>query len=238
MAWKIGEVADRTGLTARALHFYEEQGLIGPISRNSAGHRVYTQSDLFRLQQIRSLRLLGVSLADIAPSLSDPSQLVPQLKQQLTQLRQQRDAIQSVEDRISRLINELETQSLPFDGLDEILFQTLESMTMYDKYFNQTKVDEMHSHGHHKDGKLSIEDAWNQWVVSMETAIRSGSDPKSNEVQELMNHWGDMVDHITENDERQLQAFNDLLHNEPQARKDHGISDDLFNNMAKAAGGH
>ena len=107
MAWKIGEVAGRTGLTARALHFYEEQGLIGPISRNSAGHRVYTQSDLFRLQQIRSLRLLGVSLADMAPLLSDSSQLVPQLKQQLTQLRQQRDAIQSVEDRISRLINEL-----------------------------------------------------------------------------------------------------------------------------------
>lgn len=238
MAWKIGEVVKRTGLTARALHFYEEQDLIGPISRNLAGHRIYIQSDLLRLQRIRSLRHLGVPLADIAPLLSDSNQLVPQLREQLNRLHQERNAIQSLEDRVSKLINELETQSTSSDGLDEILFQTLESMTMYEKYFDQAKIDEMHSHGQDEGGKVSTEAAWNQWVESMDSAFRSGADPKSNEAQELMRHWNDMVADLTGNDKDQLKSFNDLLHNEPQARKDHGISDDLFEYMAKVSGGH
>ena len=88
MAWKIGEVTRRTGLTARALHFYEEQGLIGPITRNDAGHRIYRQVDLVRLQQISSFRLLGVPIAEMKSLLTnDPERFIGQLEQQLQRLR-------------------------------------------------------------------------------------------------------------------------------------------------------
>ena len=80
MGWEIGEVIKKTGLTARALHFYEEQGLIGRISRTDAGHRPYTQANLIRLQQIRSMRLLGVQISDMPPLLHDD---VSKLKNQL-----------------------------------------------------------------------------------------------------------------------------------------------------------
>jgi DNA-binding transcriptional MerR regulator len=238
MAWKIGKVIERTGLTARALHFYEEQGLIGPISRNAAGHRIYTQSDLLRLQQIRTLRQLGVSLAEMPQLLNKSGQLVPQLKRQLSKLHQQREAIQRIEDKIAKLVEKLETQSLPPDDLDETLFQTLESMAMYDKYFKQTEIDAMHNREHRAESNESFEDAWNHWVSKMQSALSSGVDPKSKEVLELMTHWDDMINHLTENDDKKLKAFSDLLHNEPQARKDHGISDELFEFMAKASGGH
>lgn len=238
MVWKIGEVIERTGLTARALHFYEEQGLIGPISRNAAGHRVYNQSDLLRLQQIRTLRQLGVSLSDMPPLLNDTGQLVPQLKRQLSKLHQQRQAIQSIEVKIAKLVDTLETRSLPQDDLNEILFQSLESMTMYDKYFNQTEIDAMHNREHSAGSSESFEAAWNNWVNKMQSALSSGADPKSKEVQDLMHHWNEMINQLTENDDEKLKAFNDLLHNEPQARKDHGISDRLFDFMAQASGGH
>ncbi len=238
MVWKIGEVIGRTGLTARALHFYEEQGLIGPISRSAAGHRVYNQTDLLKLQQIRTLRLLGVSLADMPPLLNNASQLVPQLKQQLSKLHQQRQAIQSTEDKIAKLVDILEARPLPSDDLDEVLFQTLESMTMYEKYFNQSEIDAMHNHEHSTDSNESSEVVWNSWVSKMQSALSSGADPMSSEVQELMHHWNEMIAHLTENDDEKLKAFNDLLHNEPQAREDHGISDKLFEFMAKASGGH
>jgi MerR family transcriptional regulator, thiopeptide resistance regulator len=238
VAWKIGEVIGRTGLTARALHFYEEQGLIGPIPRSASGHRLYDQSDLLRLQQIRTLRQLGVSLADMPPLLSDTGQLVPQLKQQLTKLNQQRQTIQSIESKITKLVDVLETRSIPQDDLDEILFQTLESMTMYDKYFNQSEIDAMHNREHIAGSGESFESAWNGWVSNMQSAHSNGADPKSREVQDLMHHWNEMITQLTENDDEKLKAFNDLLHNEPQARKDHGISDELFEFMAQASGGH
>lgn len=49
---KIGEVARRTGLTARTLRYYEEIGLLPPTGRLGGGHRVYTGDDLARLYRI------------------------------------------------------------------------------------------------------------------------------------------------------------------------------------------
>ncbi len=236
MAWKIGDISSRTGLTARTLHFYEEQGLIGPVSRNAAGHRLYGRNDLLRLQHIKTLRALGLPLSEMKPLLDDAGRLLPQLRQQLLHLSRQRESIQNIEARISRLIDELESSAAPSDDLDELIFQTLESMSMYEKYFNQTEINAMHSHSHDETG--NSEEAWNRWLEQMQAAFADGADPQSAKVQALMGHWHEMVAHITGNDADRLQAWNDLFHNEPQARKDHGISDELFAFMAKAAGGH
>jgi DNA-binding transcriptional MerR regulator len=64
--WKIGEVAERTGVTQRTLRFYEEKGLLRPPSRMEGGFRLYSEEDVKRVEQIRRLQdLLGVSLAQI-----------------------------------------------------------------------------------------------------------------------------------------------------------------------------
>src|SRR4051812_31071633 len=70
---KIGELAKRAGVSVRALHHYDEIGLLSPSHRTAGGHRLYTEADVARLQQIRSLRELGLGLEDVAQSLSDPS---------------------------------------------------------------------------------------------------------------------------------------------------------------------
>ncbi len=63
---QIGEVAERTGVTQRTLRFYEEKGLLRPPSRMDGGFRLYSESDVKRVEQIRRLQdLLGISLADI-----------------------------------------------------------------------------------------------------------------------------------------------------------------------------
>src|SRR4028118_1419848 len=63
--WKVGELADTTGLSVRALHHYEEIGLLVPSERTEAGHRLYSEDEVVRLQQIASLRALGLSLDQI-----------------------------------------------------------------------------------------------------------------------------------------------------------------------------
>jgi MerR HTH family regulatory protein len=69
--WKVGELAGRTGLSVRALHHYEEIGLLVPSGRTRAGHRLYAEAEVLRLQQIVSLRALGFSLAEIRGCLDD-----------------------------------------------------------------------------------------------------------------------------------------------------------------------
>lgn len=59
------ECAARTGLTARALRLYEEQGLISP-RRNAGGWRVYGAEELAQLNTITLLKSAGLTLAQVA----------------------------------------------------------------------------------------------------------------------------------------------------------------------------
>lgn len=63
--WKVGDLAKLTGLTVRTLRFYDQIGLFSPSEQTEAGHRLYNESDLSRLQQILSLKELGLSLDEI-----------------------------------------------------------------------------------------------------------------------------------------------------------------------------
>ena len=63
---RIGDVAEATGLTQRAIRYYEEYGLLEPASHPSGANRRYEQDDLERLQLIKRLREdVGLSLAEI-----------------------------------------------------------------------------------------------------------------------------------------------------------------------------
>ena len=69
---RINEVASETGLTTRAIRYYEEIGLLEPAARSEGDYRLYDASDLDRLAFIRSLRDdAGFSLAQIGQLLED-----------------------------------------------------------------------------------------------------------------------------------------------------------------------
>ncbi|MEE2788791.1 MAG: MerR family transcriptional regulator [Myxococcota bacterium] len=62
---RIGELAKRTGKTSRALHLYEELGLLTPVSRSDAGYRLYGDVNVARIQYIERLQQAGLSLKAI-----------------------------------------------------------------------------------------------------------------------------------------------------------------------------
>jgi DNA-binding transcriptional MerR regulator len=69
---RIQEVAAETGLTTRAIRYYEELGLLEPAARSDGAYRLYDASDLERLRFIRDLRDdAGFSLAQIGQLLED-----------------------------------------------------------------------------------------------------------------------------------------------------------------------
>lgn len=61
---KVGDLARRTGKTVRAIHLYEELGLLMPI-RSKGGYRLYPNRAVDRVEWIQKLQDMGFSLTDI-----------------------------------------------------------------------------------------------------------------------------------------------------------------------------
>ena len=64
--YKIGEIAKIVNLTPRTIRYYEEIGLLNSVKRIENGRRVYTDEDIRRLKFIKRLKLLGLSLKEMA----------------------------------------------------------------------------------------------------------------------------------------------------------------------------
>ena len=63
---RIGELAQRAGVTAKALRFYEQAGLLPSPRRTPAGYRDYDDSALDRLRFVKGARAAGLTLAEVA----------------------------------------------------------------------------------------------------------------------------------------------------------------------------
>jgi DNA-binding transcriptional MerR regulator len=63
--YKIGQLANLVGVSPRTIRYYEEIGLLNSIKRMEGGKRVYTDQDCQRLQFIKRLKHLGLTLAEM-----------------------------------------------------------------------------------------------------------------------------------------------------------------------------
>lgn len=68
---KIGELARKSGIAASAIRFYEEQGLLAPMSRTASGYRQYASNAPDRLKLIQGAKRLGFSLEVIRDMLDE-----------------------------------------------------------------------------------------------------------------------------------------------------------------------
>lgn len=64
--YRIGEVAEATGFPVTTLRYYEDQGLLPPPARSPAGHRLYTDLHVERLELMARAKQLGLRLDDTA----------------------------------------------------------------------------------------------------------------------------------------------------------------------------
>jgi MerR family transcriptional regulator, thiopeptide resistance regulator len=134
--WKVGALAQLTGVTVRALHHYDHLGLLTPSRHTEAGHRLYTSDDVARLYRISSLRRLGFSLEHIAQVLDDPQWQLAQLVQRhLADISRRVDLALALQSRLDAMSTVLARNDNP--STDE-LFATIEKMTMLDATVHST----------------------------------------------------------------------------------------------------
>ncbi len=68
--YRMEEIVRRTGVTPRAIRYYEEMGLLSPSGRTAGGFRLFTDAEVTQLLKIKELQtLLGFSLAEIKETL-------------------------------------------------------------------------------------------------------------------------------------------------------------------------
>lgn len=67
---RIGELADRTGVSVQAVRYYERRGLLMPQQRRASGYREYGPGAVERLQFVRRAQELGFTLAEIGELLA------------------------------------------------------------------------------------------------------------------------------------------------------------------------
>ena len=144
--WKVGELAKMAGLTVRTLRFYDQIGLFSPSGHSDSGYRLYTETDISRLQQILSLKELGLSLEQIKVimdgdqlSLSDIVSLqMDRLKENIRLQQKLLHELENVSSRMQR--NELLTV--------ENFTKIMQTMRMnHEKFF----VERKSSWEHHLD---------------------------------------------------------------------------------------
>lgn len=108
---RIGEVAERAGVSVRSLRYYEEQGLL-TSTRTPGGQRRYDEADVDRVRYLRRLYAAGLSsrsIVDILPCAQSPSEETADVAWvRMTEEREKLDA------RIAELIRTR-------DSLDELI---------------------------------------------------------------------------------------------------------------------
>jgi DNA-binding transcriptional MerR regulator len=123
---RIGELAKETGVAARMLRYYEEQGLITP-RRLDNGYRVYDDYLVDRVRKIRGLIDSGIPtriVTDILPCLGQPQTIVvrnidPELRARLA------DERDKMTDKIDFLTRNRDAISDYLEALDRALIEPL-----------------------------------------------------------------------------------------------------------------
>jgi MerR family transcriptional regulator, copper efflux regulator len=100
---KVGELAKRTGKTVRALHLYEELGLLAPAVRSKGGFRLYHGRAVTRIEWIGKLQVMGFSLTEIKVFLRDweGSETAPKAMSRLREIFS--DKLRETHETIGRL---------------------------------------------------------------------------------------------------------------------------------------
>jgi len=199
-ALKVGELARRTGLTIRALHHYDEIGLLKPSQHSEAGYRLYSAGDVARLQQVLSLRQLGFSLEEVRDCLDRPGfSPLESIRLHIGRLREQVEMQRE-------LCEKLEAIAAHFRAAEEVsadeFLRVIERMTMIENYYTPEQMESIKTRGEQM-GEEAIRQSqvdWAELIAQVRAEKEKGTDPTDPKVQAMARRWMDLVEGFTGGD--------------------------------------
>lgn len=202
-AFKVGELARRTGLTIRTLHHYDEIGLLKPSLHTEAGHRLYTAADVARLQQVLSLRQLGFGLDEVRGCLDqDDFSPLEVIRLHVSRLREQIEMQRGLCER-------LEALAAYFGKAGEVsaesFLQTIEVMNMIENYYTPEQLESFKKRREEalargQDIAAQGTADWGELLAQYKAEMEKDTDPADPRLQALEKRRQELVNAFTGGD--------------------------------------
>lgn len=158
---KISEFAKRAGVTVKTLLHYDKIGLLKPSEKTDCGYRIYCEEDFLRLQQITTLKFIGLSLMEINQILHESqANLESMISFQKKALEEKKKHIESVITVFNKAENQIkDTGFLEVEELIDIIKITNMENGVIEQYKTAEKFKlrgNLHSYNINKT-------EWNSW---------------------------------------------------------------------------
>lgn len=112
MSYTIGEVVKKTGLSAYTLRYYEKEGLLPFVTKNSSGVRAYTENDLAWLTMIECLKRSGLQLKEICQYIKWFNEGDSTLQKRLELFQNRRKILEQELERLNIVMNKIRYKEL------------------------------------------------------------------------------------------------------------------------------
>lgn len=192
--YTIGQVSKRTNLTQRALRYYEKNGLITP-TRTSSGIRIYTEEDVFKLEQLALYKTIGFPLKEIEKNIKETKSysLEKSLISQLKEIQIKIDKLNTAFSAIDITIQYLRKGKQLNPGT---MIKIIESLPQNDMFFDiddDSSTDDIPPELLDLEKMMSFLKKWKSTIIEGFLLIDSGYSKNSKEVEELKNKQGEVV---------------------------------------------
>jgi MerR family transcriptional regulator, thiopeptide resistance regulator len=197
---RVGELAKATGLTVRALHHYDEIGLLVPSERSGAGYRKYDDGDVRRLYRIVALRGMGFSLDEIATLLAregdDPR---PAVRRHIGRIDEQLRLARRLRSRLTRILDLLDRAGVPSS---EQFIEAIEVMTRMERYYTPEQLEQLERRAEEfgEEGLRRAEAEWAELIAAVEAERAAGTDPADARLDPLVERWTALIEQFTGGD--------------------------------------
>ncbi|MBH0156349.1 MerR family transcriptional regulator [Fictibacillus sp. 5RED26] len=130
----IHKVSEMTGVTVRTLRHYDQIGLLQSTSKTEGGHRLYSNGDLKKLQQIQFMKKIGFRLNEIKNMLNSSDwDWSDSLRNQLSYIKQEQENLNKMESALRELIHGMAIE----DENNEIAIQKVMQLANNNKELQQ-----------------------------------------------------------------------------------------------------
>jgi DNA-binding transcriptional MerR regulator len=204
--YRVSEFAAKTGVTVRTLHHYDRLGLLRPSGRTESGHRLYGEGDFARLQQIVTLKFIGLPLRQIKELLeSGELDLESTLRLQRRLLLEKRLQVESAITAIEEAERSLKSGDKPDLAALKKIIEVMErqnSMEWTKKYYDEEAQAKIAERGRAwtPEMQAKVEQDWKKLIGEVEAAIAAKTDPGSAQARALAERWAELVRGFTGGD--------------------------------------
>lgn len=242
---RIGQLAAKSGVSAKALRLYESRGLLRPDAHSDAGYRLYGAPALARLNEIGVLKRAGFTLAEIGRLLARQGSAAALVEARIVALRgevrSKTDALAALErawrglhstsDDIDQLLESIhmnEQLDMRFSAAEMAEFKR--RAEILGQHFTPAEREQMRQRAEQlgEAGLQQAQNAWPQLIKEVRAAMNLGIPATDPSVLALGRRWYALIQAFTGGDANLGRRMREAYDKEPQEMAAQGMDNAMF----------